>query len=206
MEVNVKRIGILGGTFDPIHNGHLIMAEIIRGAFELDKVLFIPSGNPPHKKNQTVTDAEHRYNMVCEALKGNPYFEKSRIEVDREGYTYTIDTLAILNEQYKGIADLYYIIGADVLYDLLTWKDCEKVFGICKFIAALRPGTGKEGFRERIKYLEDRFSASILEAEIPLIEISSTMIRNRVKEGKSIKYLVPETVENYIKKEGLYLK
>jgi len=206
MEVNVKRIGILGGTFDPIHNGHLIMAEIIRGAFELDRVLFIPSGNPPHKKNQTVTDAEHRYNMVCEALKGNPYFEKSRIEVDREGYTYTIDTLGILNEQYRGIADLYYIIGADVLYDLLTWKDYEKVFGICKFIAALRPGTGKEGFRERIKYLEDRVSASILEAEIPLIEISSTMIRNRVKEGKSIKYLVPETVENYIKKEGLYLK
>ena len=128
MEVNVKRIGILGGTFDPIHNGYLIMAEIIRGAFELDRVLFIPSGNPPHKKNQTVTDAEHRYNMVCEALKGNPYFEKSRIEVDREGYTYTIDTLGILNEQYRGIADLYYIIGADVLYDLLTWKDYEKVF------------------------------------------------------------------------------
>jgi len=117
--------------------------------------------------------------MVCEALKGNPYFEKSRIEVDREGYTYTIDTLGILNEQYRGIADLYYIIGADVLYDLLTWKDYEKVFGICKFIAALRPGTGKEGFRERIKYLEDRFSASILEAEIPLIEISSTMIRGK---------------------------
>ncbi|HOM02953.1 MAG TPA: nicotinate-nucleotide adenylyltransferase [Acetivibrio sp.] len=206
MEENVKKIGILGGTFDPIHNGHLIMAEIIRGAFELDKVLFIPSGNPPHKKEQTVTDAYHRYNMVCEALKGNSHFEVSRIEVDREGYTYTIDTLGVLNEQYKGIATLYYIIGADVLYDLLTWKDYEKVFKICRFIAALRPGSDIEGFNDRIKYLEDTFSASILAAQIPLIEISSTMIRNRVKEGKSIKYLVPDAVENYIKREGLYLK
>lgn len=206
MEKNVNKIGILGGTFDPIHNGHLIIAEMIREAFGLDKVIFIPSGNPPHKKLQLVTDAEHRYNMVCGALKDNPYFEGSRIEVEREGYTYTIDTLNVLNEQYKGIATVHYIIGADVLYDLLTWRDYEKVFQTCGFIAALRPGADIQRFRERIRYLETTFSARILEAEIPLIEISATMIRDRVKEGKSIKYLVPRAVESYIKKEGLYLK
>jgi len=201
-----RRVGILGGTFDPIHIGHLIMAEQIREEFQLDKVIFIPSGNPPHKKLQTVTDAEHRYNMVCEALKENPYFEESRIEIDRKGYTYTIDTLRDLKEHNKNNAHMYYIIGADVLYDLLTWKDYEKVFEICEFIAAMRPGKDRDGFRERIRYLEKEFSAKIHEAEISLIEVSSTMIRERVKQNKSIRYLVPEAVEEYIRKNRIYME
>jgi len=199
-----KRVGILGGTFDPIHIGHLIIAEQIREEFQLDKVIFIPSGNPPHKKLQTVTDAEHRYNMVCEALKGNPYFEVSRIEIDRKGYTYTIDTLNDLKEQNQENAHMYYIIGADVLYDLLTWKDYTKVFEVCEFIAALRPGKDRDGFRERIRYLEKNFSAKIHEADISLIEVSSTMVRERVKQNRSVKYLVPEAVEDYIKRNRLY--
>ena len=201
-----RRVGILGGTFDPIHIGHLIMAEQIREEFQLDKVIFIPSGNPPHKKLQTVTDAEHRYNMVCEALKENPYFEESRIEIDRKGYTYTIDTLRDLKEHNKNNAHMYYIIGADVLYDLLTWKDYEKVFEICEFIAAMRPGKDRDGFRERIRYLEKEFSAKIHEAEISLIEVSSTMVRERVKQNKSIRYLVPEAVEEYIRKNRIYME
>lgn len=204
MEDNLKKIGILGGTFDPIHSGHLIIAEGIREEFQLDKVIFIPTGNPPHKKLQMVTDAEYRYDMVCEALKGNPYFEESRIEIERKGYTYTIDTLNVLKEQYKGVARLYYMIGADVLFDLLTWKDYEKVFKTCEFIAALRPGSDREKFRKQISYLETSFCAKINQADIPLIEISATMIRDRVKEGKSLRYLVPEAVEVYIKSKGLY--
>ncbi|NLP14826.1 MAG: nicotinate-nucleotide adenylyltransferase [Clostridium sp.] len=206
MKMSEKRVGILGGTFDPIHIGHLIMAEHIREEFKLNKVIFIPSGNPPHKKLQTVTDAEHRYNMVSEALKGNPYFEESRIEINRKGYTYTIDTLNDLKQQNKDNIHMFYIIGADVLFDLLTWKDYEKVFKTCEFISALRPGKDRDGFRERIKYLERKFSAKIHEAYISLIEVSSTMIRERVKENKSIRYLVPEAVEDYIKTNRLYLE
>ncbi|WP_459076787.1 nicotinate-nucleotide adenylyltransferase [Herbivorax alkaliphila] len=203
--IAVKKIGILGGTFNPIHNGHLIMAEAIREDFRLDKVLFIPSGNPPHKSKNEVIDKEHRYNMVCEAINENDFFEKSRIEIEREGYTYTIDTLKRLKASQKEDVLLYYIIGADVLYDLNKWKDYQSVFKTCEFIAALRPGSRKEEFRDRIKYLNNNFEAKIYSVNIPLIDISSTEIRKRVKEGKSIKYLVPENVENYIKNNKLYL-
>lgn len=199
------KIGILGGTFNPIHNGHLIMAEEIRETFRLDKVLFMPSGNPPHKTGGEVIDKEHRFNMVCEAVKGNDFFEESRIEVEREGYTYTIDTLRKLKTLLKDNVLLYYIVGADVLYDLSKWKDFELVFRECEFIAALRPGFESEGFEGHIKYLETKYHAKIKKAYIPLIDISSTEIRKRVKEGRSIKYLVPERVEKYIKENKLYL-
>jgi nicotinate-nucleotide adenylyltransferase len=201
-----NKIGILGGTFNPIHNGHLIMAEEIRETFNLDKVLFIPSGNPPHKSSKEVIDKEHRFNMVSEAIEGNVFFEKSRIEVEREGYTYTIDTLKKLKKSQKENVLLYYIVGADVLYDLSKWKDYELVFKECEFIAALRPGSGIEDFEGHIEYLKTKYQAKIKKAYIPLIDISSTEIRKRVKEGRSIKYLVPESVENYIKENKLYLE
>lgn len=199
------KTGILGGTFNPIHNGHLIIAEEIREAFKLDRVLFIPSGNPPHKSKKVVIDKEHRFNMVSEAIKGNVFFEISRIEVEREGYTYTIDTLKKLRKLQKNDVLLYYIVGADVLYDLAKWKDYELVFKECEFIAALRPGFETEEFEKHIEYLKDKYEAKIKKAYIPLIDISSTEIRKRVKEGRSIKYLVPESVENYIKKNRLYI-
>ncbi|WP_010248330.1 nicotinate-nucleotide adenylyltransferase [Acetivibrio cellulolyticus] len=205
MEDNAKKIGISGGTFNPIHYGHLIVAEMVRDRFGLEKVLFIPSGMPPHKNLSNVASAEHRFNMVQQAVKDNPYFVESRIEVERGGYTYTIDTLKNLSEIYGKSARLYYIIGADVLNDLLTWRNYQDVFNICEFIAVLRPGNDSEGFNKQMEYLRDTFSARIHFIDTPLIEISSTEIRNRIKGGRSIKYLVPDTVEAYIKENKLYI-
>jgi len=199
-----RRIGISGGTFDPIHYGHLIIAEEIRESLSLDKIVFIPVGLTPHKKVGHVTEACHRYNMVCEAISTNPFFEVSRIEMDREGYTYTIDTLRQLKEIYGDDTELFFIIGADVLFDLATWKDYEQVFSMCDFVAVSRPGYKRSEIAREVKRLEKKFNARIHLADARLIEISSTLIRENVKKGKSIKYLVPEAVERYIYEKGLY--
>lgn len=200
-----KRIAVLGGTFNPIHNGHLIIAEMIREEFNLNKIIFIPSGRPPHKKADEISDVEHRYNMVLSAVHSNPTFEVSRIEIERTGYTYTVDTVKELKEIYGEGTLLYYLIGADVLYDLLTWKNCEEVFKLCQFIVALRPGYKEKDFMEQIKYLSINYLAKIHTRNVPLIEISSTLLRQKIKEGKSIRYLVPQAVEDYIIKNRLYL-
>ena len=203
MNSKIKRIGIIGGTFDPVHCGHLIIAENAREVLSLDKVLFIPSGLPPHKRNIKVTDPFHRYNMVQIAVKTNPYFEASRIELDRMGYTYTIDTLKQIKETY-GPVRILFITGADVIHDLLTWKKPEMVFTMCEFIAAMRPEYRKADFKKDIEYLKANYSAVIHTLNIPLIGISSTDIRLRVENGKSIKYLVTEGIEEYILQNGLY--
>ncbi len=205
MKHNVEKIGISGGTFNPIHIGHLMVAEMVRDSFGLDKVLFVPSGMPPHKNLSSVACAKHRFDMVKKAVEGNPYFKESRIEIDREGYTYTVDTLKNLREIYGNNASLYYIIGADVLNDLLTWKDYEEVLKICEFIAVLRPGNDMQAFEKQIEYLKQTYCAKIHFINTPLIEISSTEIRDRAKEGRSIKYLVPDAVEEYIKLNSLYI-
>lgn len=198
------KIGILGGTFDPIHHGHLIVAEVVREESGLDKILFIPSGMPPHKDLSGVTCGEHRFNMVKEAINNNPLFEASRIEIEREGLTYTIDTLKRLKNMYGDDTGLFFIIGADVVGDILTWKDFEKVFSICEFIAVLRPEYKEDDFEKNIEFLRSRYMAKIHIVNIPLIEISSTIIRGKVQNGKSIKYMVPDRVETYIKNNGLY--
>lgn len=204
MQEKYKKIGISGGTFDPIHHGHLIIAEQIRESLDLDRIVFIPSGMPPHKANLKVSSAEHRYNMVFNAIKTNPHFEVSRIEIEREGFTYTVDTLTRLNEVYNKDAKMFFITGADVIPDLLTWKDYERIFSLCDFIAVLRPGYKKDNFIQKIEYLKVAHSAKIHIVDAPLIGISSTIIRERVRNGKSIKYLVPESVEKYIYENGLY--
>ncbi|NLD46096.1 MAG: nicotinate-nucleotide adenylyltransferase [Clostridiaceae bacterium] len=201
-----KRIAVLGGTFNPIHNGHLIIAEMIREEFDLNKIIFIPSGKPPHKKADEVSDVEHRYNMVLGAVRGNTRFEVSRVEIERQGYTYTVDTLKELKQLYGANTQLYYLIGADVLFDLLTWRNFEEVFRICEFIVALRPGYEEDDFNRQIQFLSTKYCAKFHTKSLPLIEISSTLIRNKVREGKSIRYLVPEAVERYIIEKGLYLK
>lgn len=201
-----NKIAVLGGTFNPIHSGHLIIAEMIREEFDLNKIIFIPSGKPPHKKLEEVTDVEHRYNMVLEAVRGNSRFEVSRIEIERTGYTYTVDTLKELKRLYGENTRLFYLIGADVLFDLLTWRNFEEVFRICEFIVALRPGYKEDDFNRQIQFLSTKYCAKIHTKSVPLIEISSTLIRNKVREGKSIRYLVPEAVESYIVKNGLYQK
>ncbi len=205
MKENSKKIGIMGGTFDPVHFGHLIVAEAVREEFQLNRVLFIPVGQPPHKDNLRVSSPEDRYTMLTEAVKSNSSFQVSRIEIDREGYTYTVDTLSQLKAALEPDAKLFFIIGADVIHDLMAWKNFQEVFLLCEFIAVFRPGFDKNGFDGEIERLRNRYMAKIHTVEVPLIDISSTGIRKRVQEGKSVKYLVPENVELIISKKGLYL-
>ncbi len=204
MENKRKKIGISGGTFDPIHLGHLLVAESLRERFELDKVLFIPTGLPPHKDLSNVTSAEHRFNMVREAISTNPNFEVSRIEIDRKGLTYTFDTLTELKSIYSNDTDLFFIVGADVVKDILMWKNFDKVFSICEFIAVLRPEHKKNDFDSAVEFLRSTYMAKIHVGEIPLVGVSSTMVRERVQSNKSVKYMIPECVEDYIKHNKLY--
>lgn len=199
------RIGISGGTFDPIHMGHLIIAEDIREKFSLDKIVFIPTGNPPHKNVRKITDAKLRFDMVKSAISTNPWFEASNIEVAREGYTYTVDTLTQLRDMFGLDTKLYFIIGADVVFDLLSWRCYEKVFSLCEFIAALRPGYGSDSFYKEIERLKEGWGAVIHTVQAPLVDISSTGVRERVKAGKSVRYLVPEAVDKFIAAEELYI-
>lgn len=199
-----RRIGISGGTFDPVHYGHLVIAEEAREAFRLEKILFIPSGNPPHKAGRDVTPARHRYEMVRRAVRDNPYFEVSGIEINREGSSYTMDTLRELRGVYGENTDFYFIIGADIIPELTTWKYFEQVFGMCEFIAALRPGYNKDALIKEVEYLENNYRARIHIFGSLLIGVSSTMVRERVRKGRTIKYLVPGSVEEYIREKGLY--
>ncbi len=199
------KVGICGGTFDPVHLGHLTVAEMVRCEFGFDKILFIPSGKPPHKNLDSVTDPIHRLKMVQCAVSTNPNFEAVSIEVERGGYTYTVDTLNQLHELYPEGTEFYYMIGADVVMDLLKWKKAEEVFTLTSFIALMRPGFQDEEFKTRINYLQSKYEVDIIGFEAPLIEISSTFIRDRVKCGKSVKYFVTEPVEMYIKENKLYI-
>ncbi len=198
------KIGICGGTFDPIHMGHLAVAELVRCEYGLDKVLFIPSGMPPHKNLENVTAPMHRLNMVKCAVSSNSSFEAVAIEVERSGYTYTVDTLKELRGLYPEGTEFNYIIGADVVLDLLTWRNAPEVFKLTDFIAIMRPGFSSEAFSKRLIELKREYEINIRSFEIPLLDISSTFIRDRIKAGKSVKYLVKEEVEEYIIKNKLY--
>lgn len=203
MKAITRRIGILGGTFDPIHVGHLMTAEAVRDEFGLDKVIFVPAAVPPHKMDQQVTEARHRYLMTVLATNSNPHFDVSSIEMDRPGPSYTIDTIYELKRQYGENTDLFFITGADAIAEIPTWDRIEELLGLCQFIAAARPGflPNVDNIRE---YFGELGKARIHRLETPELEISSTNIRYRVERGFSIKYIVPSTVENYIYKEGLY--
>lgn len=199
----MKKIGIMGGTFDPIHIGHLLIAEYARISFKLDKILFIPTGNPPHKKKKHITSDMHRYNMVLLATNSNENFLLSTIEMDREGVTYTIDTINALKSIYDN-TDFYFIMGADSLLQIYSWKDYEKLLNMCKFIVAKRPGYKDNKLDEVKSDLNLKYNSQIFIMEGPLLDISSSQIRERVKKGISITYLVPRAVEIYIYKHKLY--
>lgn len=205
MGATVLKIGICGGTFDPIHLGHLAVAELVRSEYNLDKVLFIPSGMPPHKNLENVTAPIHRLNMVKCAVSSNPFFEAVALEVERSGYTYTVDTLKELRGLYPEGTEFYYIIGADVVMDLLSWKNAPEVFKLTNFIAVMRPGFSNEAFNERLVFLRSKYEMNISSYQIPLLDISSTFVRDRIKEKKSVKYLVDRDVEEYIIENHLYL-
>lgn len=197
------KIGIMGGTFDPIHVGHLVTAEAVRIEYNLDKVLFIPASNPPHKQESLVTPAIHRYIMTVMATYSNPHFFVSSIELERSGPSYTIDTVRELIDCYGASTEFYFITGADAVKDLPTWHNIDELLDLCFFVAATRPGSISY-IDHVIKQFGAKGRRSIQRLATPELEISSTDIRERVKKGRSIKYIVPESVEAYIYKEGLY--
>lgn len=198
------KLGLIGGTFNPIHLGHLIISEYIRETFPLDKVIFIPSGDPPHKSTKDTISSEHRKAMVDIATKSNPYFTVSDIEINRIGKSYTIDTIRHFKSLYP-IDQLYFIIGADCLFELTTWKDFNTLATSTTFLLCGRPGLEEMEIYNKISELKEEYNANIIYINISLVDISSTSIRERVKSHKSIKYLVTDGVEDYIKKNNLYL-
>lgn len=196
------KIGLMGGTFDPIHNGHLVLAEQVRTRFQMDKIIFIPSGNPPHK--QSMADKDHRYNMTKLAIEDNEFFEISTIELDQDHKTYTIDTVKRMKAEYGDNTEVYFITGADAIIDLPTWKDFDELVTICKFIGSTRPGIEDKELSEKIDSLVRDHQANITITQVPALAISSTDIRRRVKYNLSIKYLLPAKTEAYIYEHELY--
>jgi len=203
-EMGPDKIGIMGGTFDPIHYGHLVTAEAAREKFCLDKVIFVPSGNPPHKKNKEISPGIDRVNMTVLATANNPFFEVSDIELKRDGYTYTVDTLKEFIKIYGENTRFYFITGADAVMEILTWKDVSTILKLCRIVSAYRPGSDINKFRSMVDELERVHRSNIHLIEVPALAISSTEIRERVKSGITIKYLLPEKVERYILEKGLY--
>ena len=202
METNARRrIGIMGGTFDPIHYGHLRAADDAHTAFDLSEVIFLPSGHPPHKVGKRVTPSDLRYMMTVLATIDCPYFSVSRIEIDREGASYTFDTLKELcaMPKYKD-AEFYFITGLDAVLDIVSWKNPEEVMKLCKFVAVSRYGYT----HKRMESLPQEIRSAIIPLEIPLLAISSTELRDRVRRNWSIRFLVPDAVEDFIVKNGLY--
>lgn len=198
------RYAIMGGSFDPIHFGHLAAAETVRQKLNCQKVIFIPLGNPPHKKNRILSDSIHRYTMTVLAANSNPYFEVSNIEVNRDGYTYTLNTIAELNKYYGKEVELLFITGADALFEIETWYKVEELLKLCSFVAVTRPGYDKSMLEQKLQYLQSKYNSELHIIDVPGLNISSTDIRERIKIGASIKYLVPDEVEQYIFKHGLF--
>ena len=183
-----EKIGIMGGSFNPIHYGHTVIAETVRDELGLDKVYFIPAGYPPHKDNEGLASPEDRFKMVELAVAANPYFEPSRIEIDRGKTTYTIDTIKEFRSKYPENTRIYFIIGADTVSQLQTWKDFFELFSICRFAVVSRQGYDDERLRKDMKRLTKEYGAKFKYVKVPYIDISSTEIRNRLISDKTIKY------------------
>lgn len=190
------RLGVMGGTFDPVHHGHLVCASEVAARFELDEVVFVPSGLPWQKAHREVSPAEDRYLMTVIATAADPRFTVSRVDIDRGGVTYTKDTLRDLRAQRGDGVELYFITGADALEQILTWRDVDEVLSLAHFIGATRPGYDAEH-----AHLPDGAATLV---EIPALAISSSDCRDRVHRGAPIRYLVPDGVVAYIDKRGLY--
>ena len=192
----------MGGTFDPIHYGHLVTAEEALVQFNLDKVVFMPTGRPVSKGRDDVSPAEDRYLMTVLATASNPDFEVSRLEIDRPGQTYTVDTLEDLRAMHGPRTDLFFITGADAVWEILAWKDPERVASLTRFIAATRPGYDLSPFRD--SDIAELVGERIEFMEVPALAVSSTDIRQRVRAHRPIRYLLPESVAAYVTKNGLY--
>lgn len=192
---SIKRIGVFGGTFDPPHIGHLAAAEHVRQVHRLDQVVFVPVGRPPHKDGDRLTPARHRYLMTLLATLENPHFTVSRVEIERRGVSYTVDTLRQLRAEFGEEHEYFFLIGYDALNAFHTWKDPEQILQLCRLIALARPGYSLHDV--------DHHDRMII-TEMPQIDVSSREIRQRIAEGASVRYWVHELVLNYIERFGLY--
>lgn len=199
------RIGILGGTFNPVHIGHLILAQSAVEAFDLERVLFVPCGTPPHKSASVLIAAEHRLAMVEAAIEGDLRFEALDIEVRRPGISYAVDTVTQIRQQYK-TAELFFIIGSDTLPELHLWREIHALFALCRFVTFARPGFDVAALKPEALQLEERWARVLLEGVTSgrQIDVSSSDIRYRIAEGLGIRYLVPREVEMYIAEHRLY--
>lgn len=194
------RLGVMGGTFDPIHHGHLVAASEVASRFGLDEVVFVPTGQPWQKSHKKVSSAEDRYLMTVIATASNPRFSVSRVDIDRDGPTYTVDTLRDLHDERGDDIDLYFITGADALAQILTWRDVQDLFDLAHFVGCTRPGVELNS-----PAIEELPAERITLMEVPALAISSTGCRDRVIARDPIWYLVPDGIVQYIAKRGLYL-
>lgn len=197
----MKKIGIVGGTFNPIHLAHLYIAYEAKCQLNLDKIIFMPAGSPPHKRDNEVLEASLRYNMVCEAIKSYEDFEISNYEIQKKGYSYTYETL----EKFKlKDNELYFITGADCLMDIEKWKNPQEIFRLSKLAVFNRPGYSNKNLRIQKDKIEEKFNTNIEFLDIMDLEISSSMIRKRISEGKRVDFFLPKEVLNFIKENNIY--
>lgn len=202
MAESPPRVGVFGGTFDPIHIGHLIIAEEVRTRLELDQMVFVPAGLPPHKFGQPVTDVRERLEMVRLAIAGNPCFSISRMDIDRLGPSYSVDMVRLFLDGWGADTEVYFVMGADSLAELPTWRQPDRLMRLCRIVVVGRPG-----YRVDLHELDRLLPGAamlIRMVDTPALDISSTDIKRRVHEGRSIRYLVPQAVQEYIHQHHLY--
>jgi len=197
-----RRVGVMGGTFDPIHHGHLVAAQEAASALDLNPVLFIPVWQPPHKSEEPTASPEDRACMVRLAVADNPLFEVSTLEIERSGRSYTVDTLQRLAELYQG-ADLHFIVGMDSLAELPKWHDPVGILGLARIVALYRPGWQTVDLDQLAQALPESVGR-VSVVPMPELDISATELRERISEGRPIRYLVPDAVAAYIERQGLY--
>ncbi len=199
----MKRYGMMGGTFNPIHLAHLYIAYEAKETLNLDKVIFMVAGNPPHKKESSVIDSNYRYDMVKMAIKDYPDFEISDYEIQKQGYSYTYETLKYLKGD-EGEVELFFIAGADSLMDIEKWKNPELVLSNCTFVAFNRGEYDKETLEKQKEKLQDKYNSNIILLDINNLDISSSMIRDRIINGKRVDFFIPQKVIKYIEQNNLY--
>lgn len=199
-----KRIGIMGGTFDPVHMVHLTLAENAYHDFDLDEIMMLPNGDPPHKTDKVITPAVHRMAMLQQAVDGIPYFRISDMEMKRAGYSYSSVTLEELKKAHPD-TDYYFIMGADSLFEIETWHEPAVLMSDCIILAAMRNHTPDDVFRKQMTYLQNKYHADIRFLNIPDMAVSSSEIRSRVRNRQSIRFLVPDCVRAYIEEHQLYI-